>query len=348
MDAINIIITASGLIGLVITILSLFFDVKPFKRAICKKDMVLIIIWLSLAILGIVNLYYMRKENDDAIENQSEIDIHESSSSIEEGDSESESSTETLSEDELLIEQNFDLIQQLKAEYSDEDTKILESDTVFLSFSERAGYVFRDLKENAMSCNLSGIKVTPSKVIILDYFNDEIIYSFTPKQEGDIEYLPGDQNKFYCVVFHDEYEIYVTPPVSVVGGEKKYGFHSWLNTKDEEYTPLFQIRTYIRDSKLDNSYSIISNDYIIKVQYNSKDSGNKSYAHEMEISEYGILSYSGFTYFSLNTNYEMYISLYRKTDDDPELIEQQIFDGTISNSNLINLYFDLEDENTSE
>ncbi len=350
---IDILITTSGFLGLLIAILSLFFDVKPAKRNISKRDLGFIILWSALTILGIVNLYYVRSDNNvnDSQESNDTQNTNtlETSSSTEEESGAPESSTDNvettdLSEDELLIRQNFDLIKQLKAEYTDEDMKTIESDALCLYFYESAGYLYRNLKSNEISYELSGIAVTPIKVIVLDYFSDEIIYTFTPKQKGSIEYSPGDKNMFYCVVFHDDYEICVTPPISVVGGERRYYTYCYLKKINSEYTSLFQICAYMSDFKLDNVYSTVTDDYIVKIELSDKDSGINSTIYQMQISESGLLSLNRNTYFGLNTDYRMDISLYRKTDDEDEFVAQTTFDGTITNTNLVDIYFTINNE----
>lgn len=346
MDTMSIIITASSLLGLVITIISLFFDLKNSKRKIHKKDMLFMIIWFGLAILGFVNLYYKHNENSIVSEG---LNNSIQTTNVQENNSEQEAETDektnNFSEEKLLIQQNFDLIQQLKSEYTNKDTLIIEDDTVNIFFSERAGYLFHNLKKTEKTYELDGIVATPLKAIILDYYSDEIIYSYNLDQEGNIEYSPGDKNKFYCVFLHTDYEISVTPPISAVGGEYGYGIPCYINTRDDKYTSLFQIRIYIQGLNSDNINSNIFDDYIIKIQCNDMVSGNNGEMYEMEISEFGILSYNENTYFSLNTDYEMSIFLYRKNDNNSELVAQKTFDGSVTNSNQIDIFFILDNKN---
>lgn len=121
----SIIITAAGLLGVLVSIVFIFFKVKePIE--ITKKDTIYIIIWLILMTLGGVNLYFVYNNDNNVKSGEENNNIQESD------DQDQPSSTEevytianddTLSEKELLlIKQNYELIQQLKAEYTDEDT----------------------------------------------------------------------------------------------------------------------------------------------------------------------------------------------------------------------------------
>lgn len=104
------------------------------------------------------------------------------------------------------------------------------------------------------------------------------------------------------------------------------------------------------DVKSNYSDIPIPDDYIVKMEYKDMVSGNCSPKYYTEISESGILEYNNCSYFSLNTNYVMNFYLYHKIDDDnSELVTQAKFNGDITNSNLVDIYFTLEDESdTSE
>ena len=104
------------------------------------------------------------------------------------------------------------------------------------------------------------------------------------------------------------------------------------------------------DIKSNYSDIPISDDYIVKMEYKDIASGNCSRKYYTEISESGILEYNNCSYFSLNENYVMNFYLYHKIDDDnSELVAQEKFNGDITNSNLVDIYFTLEDESdTSE
>ena len=352
----SIIITAAGLLGVLVSIVFIFFKVKePIE--ITKKDTIYIIIWLILMTLGGVNLYFVYNNDNNVKSGEENNNIQESD------DQDQPSSTEevytianddTLSEKELLlIKQNYELIQQLKAEYTDEDTITIQVESVYFYLVERACYVFRNLKKDGTYYELDGADVLSSKVIFLDYYSDEIIYDFDLKQQGTIHYTFTENiDKFYCVVFLDDYEIYVSRPISVILGDEEYSssIEFFLNKEDDKYTSLFQIRIHMLDIKSNYSDIPISDDYIVKMEYKDIASGNCSRKYYTEISESGILEYNNCSYFSLNENYVMNFYLYHKIDDDnSELVAQEKFNGDITNSNLVDIYFTLEDESdTSE
>ncbi len=171
----------------------------------------------------------------------------------------------SLSEEEFLIQQNWDLIQQLKAEYLDEDTEIFENNCINLCFNEIGGYLYSNLMKSENYDILKGKGVVPTKVFIIDYFSDEIIYEFSPKQLSSIWYFPGNPNSFYCVAFHESYDIFVSPPIQVVGGDSFGRLDIYFNKKDYEFTPLFQLSAYIYDSKSDISPFICSSDYKVSL-----------------------------------------------------------------------------------
>ena len=225
---ISILIDAVGISGLFITILSIFFQVKPSsERTISKWNMTFIILWLVLVVIGSLNLYYeCNRNNVDSCEQSGSIDEtinQEISKSNEDDDNSQEDDDEDLTSSltpEELIEQNLDLILQLKEEYSDTDTVTIENDNnVKFEIYEKAGYIYRDLTKTGKHEILSGCYVPFVKVIILDYFSNEIIYDFVPNENKYIYFAPGNNNKFYGVFFHDDYDIYVTPPIQVVGGD---------------------------------------------------------------------------------------------------------------------------------
>ena len=63
----SIIITAAGLLGVLVSIVFIFFKVKePIE--ITKKDTIYIIIWLILMTLGGVNLYFVYNNDNNRME----------------------------------------------------------------------------------------------------------------------------------------------------------------------------------------------------------------------------------------------------------------------------------------
>ena len=346
---VGIILTAIAILGIVVAIFCIFFQAKnPIK--VTKKDMVVIIIWLVLLSLGIANLMHMRSENNVDSNEQSkgavETEFHEISVGTEERNSEwtdLEDMDINLSEDEQLIERNSDLIQKLKSEYNNEDTKIIENDSVNIEFNEISGYVYKNLSKTDECDILAGIGITPVKVLILDYSKDDIIYSYSPKNNTVI-YYPDDQNKFYCVVFCDDYDIYVSYPIETIGGDGSNNIEINLDKKGSEYTSLFQLRLNMRSLKSEEQFSLVSEDYAVKYTCINLHSDGNSSSYLQVMSNNGMLSPSGFDYISLNTNYVMDISLYKSSDLN-ELLAQQRVNGIAENTNLIDIYFDLDNEN---
>lgn len=251
--------------------------------------------------------------------------------------------------EKILINQNFDQIRKLKAKYTMLDCKIIHGNNLGLYFAEKACYVFRNVHDK-MGYELIGDKVYPDKVIILDYSNDEILYVFTPKN-NTIEYIPENQKEFYGVIFNDNYEICVTPPFKVVGGDGEYRPDICLDRKGSKFSFPIQIYTYIHDLKSDKEYSIPSTDYEIKIAYRSIKYGYEENAlYSVNVLDSDMISFDeDFTYFSLNEDYEMYIYLYRKIggEYESEYVAEQIFDGSITDSNFIEIVFDVEDINNN-
>ncbi|MBD5444628.1 MAG: hypothetical protein HDR29_03660 [Lachnospiraceae bacterium] len=250
-----------------------------------------------------------------------------------------------FSEEELFIERNFDLIQELKTKYLYEDTEIIKNDSVEFYIYESAGYIFQDLIKTE-ECNkllLMGDGVPYTKVIILDYYSDEVIYTFSPENSHKISYSPGDQNIFYCVVFHNNYDIYVSSPIQVVGGKYQNIINIGLEGKHSEYTPLFQIRLYAQNNKSDATYSIVSDGYGVQYHCENKYTNNPTVTTQIWTSNSGMLSIGQYSYFCLNTNYLMDISLFAPSDDISRF-NHQTFDGSITDSNIVELYFSIDSE----
>lgn len=343
---ISVLVTASGFIGLAVTILSIFFEIKPAqKKHISTVEMCLAIGCLTLLILGSVNLYYVWDSGDDEQEKQN--------SSIQEGDDLGADEVQTvegldedLSPEELLVRQNLDLIQQLKTEYSEDDMEVVESESNSVQFyiQERAGYVFRDLRKAGEFEILGGDNIFAAKVIILDYSSDEIICTLTSDEDGLVRHSPGNQNTFYGVIFHDDYDIYVTPPLQVVSGEYSGGFSVYLEGKESEYTPLCQLRLCI-EPNVGMQPSVTSSEYSAEFHFEKilADRAIAISSYGAGVEEAGILSWRGNTYFSINTKYVMDVSLSYGDGFDYFSAHQKV-DGLVRNSNLIDLYFEFETE----
>lgn len=347
---IAILLTALGAVGLPIAILPIFIEVKPDqKKHVSVKEMIHILMWLALMVLGIVNLYVVFNAGNGNNDGRGDNIRMEGNQESDEQDGEDAAKQDEggenadLSQEEVLIKQNSDLVQQLKAEYSDMDTKVIESESgsVWFNIYERAGYIFEDLKKTGEGYELCGEQISSAKVVILDYASDEIIFTLTSSEGSAVRYSPGNQNTFYCVVFHDDYNVYVTRPFQVVNGSNYGTISISLEKKDSQYTPLFQLRLQMRDSGTDGKYINVPSDYDACFSCKKKVKDDKiGMSYIGGTSESGILSWGDETYFSLNTDYVIDVYLRRVSDN----IEStnQVFDGSITNSNQIDLYFEFD------
>lgn len=312
--------TASGFLGLLITILLIFFDIKPTqKKHVSALTMIFILISSTLLILGVVNLHAVTNLNNE---------IHDSQ--------------DTDFSPKEFIEQNSDLIRQLKAEYSNEDTQIIEDKrgTAQFYICEKAGYVFHNLMKTGESAILYGKIISSVKVIIIDYLSDEIINTLTSKKDGIVRYSPENQNQFYFVAFHDEYDIYVSHPIQVVRGEAdSNSSYICLEAKNSQYTPLYQFHLYMQNSDVDGQYSVVPSDYSVEVCCkNATDYQSTGPTYHPKISDSGLLLWGNKTYFSLNTDYVIGISLWHESDPNSKSVIQ-MFRGSIKESFQIYLYF---------
>lgn len=252
-----------------------------------------------------------------------------------------------LSEEELLIKQNWDIIQKLKSEYSDENTQIIGRDGVNINFYEKSAYLYHNLSKTGISDVLHGNKVKPDKVIIMDYQSDNILYTFMP-ESNHISYYHDNQNKFYCVVCCKDYNIYVSPPIMAIEKIGTNIIDLCLDKEEDKYTPLFQMRAYRYNIPRDHFMYILSSDYIIDIYCEKKyNDDNINTFYNVDILDSGILSINGYNYVSLNTNYIMNFSLYHGSDLDSKL-SNVIVDGNVTNSNLIDVCFPINNENNIE
>lgn len=346
---IAVLLTAIGAMGLPITIFLIFFEVKPSqKKKISQREMIFILMWSLLLVLGIVNLYFVLGINsdnsgkqDDSSQNESSQEFIEQDSSDAVKDDESDENA-NLSSEELLIKQNFDLIQQLRDEYSETDIEVIESESGSVEFYiyERAGRIYQDLTNVEEYNILRGKNILSAKVVIIDYSSDEIICTLT--SSDNIRYSPGNQNKFYCVVFHDDYDIYVTCPMQVVSGERQGVLTIDLEKKDCQYTPLFQLRLYMTSTGEDKPYCIASSYKDAKFTCRSLRDSKTGSTYYGSTTESGMLSWGSRTYFSLSTDYVVEVFLSPEANHEIES-NHRTFDGAVTNSNQIDLYFDFND-----
>lgn len=363
MSIINILITTFGIFGVLITAFFVVFQVKK-PITITKKDAIFIIMWLFLFVLGCVNIYYTNftyneivtnKQNDDSVneginsQGDNEINEQNDEDQIENKNVNKDLMNEenkNLSEEELLIAENYDLIQELKK--SNSEVKIIENSSVKLSFFELAGYIYSDIRKTGKPIMLNGINVIPSKVIILDYYSDKIIYNFNSIDKNSIEYASDNQDVFYCIIFHENYNLYVTQPIKVVEGDEYNNIDILLNKESDEYTSLFQVRAHLTDFVNDESYLICSPDNRVSVRCKNKQTGE--YSNNLYIAKVldtGILSCSNCNYFSIKTEYLINFCLYENSDL-KQIIAKQTVEKGIVNSNIINIYFNIDKESIDD
>ncbi len=343
---ISILLTAIGALGLPITIFLIFFEVKPSqKKKLSVREMTFILMWLMLLVLGLVNLHFVvdiNSNNSSEQDNNIQSESSQESSEQDSDDTVRDDEKAELSPEELLIRQNFDLIQQLKDEYSEADTTAIESESGSVEFyiNERAGRIYHDLMNTENYDILKGRPISSAKMVIMDYSSDEIICTLT--SSDNIRYSPGNQNKFYCVVFHDDYDLYVTCPIQVVSGEESGNFSMNLEKKDCQYTPLFQLRLYMTSPDEDKSYCIASSYKDAIFTCRSLHDSKIVNTYYGITTESGILSWGTQTYFSLNADYVM--DIYLSPESNREIKSTHCtFDGSVTNSNQIDLYFDFND-----
>lgn len=258
-----------------------------------------------------------------------------------------EEENKDLSPEELLIKQNWDVIQQLKAEYSEADTKVIESESgsVELYIYETGGYVYQDLTKRERIDTLLGTYVPFADVIIMDYASDTVICPLTSGENEAVRYSPGNQKKFYCVVFCDDYDIRVTYPYQVVGGEGHGWDYIFLEKSGGQYTSLSQLRLYARSLDSGEGYSIVPSDYNVNFTLRNianDQSGGTSY--NSFVTEAGILGWGRGSYFSLNTDYVVDLYIECVSGEDRIKSNHRTFDGLVTNSNQVDLYFDFDQE----
>lgn len=181
----------------------------------------------------------------------------------------------------------------------------------------------------------------------MDYLSDRIIYSFTLDEGAVVSFYPENQNKFYCVLFHEDYNICVTPPIQVIGGEDDYFLWVGLEKKSSKYTPMAQIHLNIfginnYDNELNTELQFINySEYHVLLEMRNKYSEELIPALNLRLPDSGIISLENYSYFRLNTDYAVEISLYHDSDDYFELARQTV-DCIGVYSNLQEIFFHLD------
>lgn len=356
---IGILVTTAGAMALPLTLFFAFFEVKPEQRKqLSRREMAAAIIALALLVLGIVNMYMLYDigykdhkgpDSDDQTEDSQEPGTQEDENTSGQDDSGTadDSSDKDLSPEELLVKENWDEIQRLKAEYSKTDTETVksESESLQIEICETAGYIFLDLMKTEACATLDGMRVPNVTLVVMDYSTDQILCSFNSGEGWCIVYSPGNEEEFYAVAFHDDYDIYVTHPFKVIHGEGNHGTSIYLEKKGSQYTPPCRLRLFMRDMNTEHGYFIVPTQY--KAVFTMEKNGTQFVSFHGRTTESGILTWSQGTYFSLNTDYIMDIYLREAFEDDSIESMHQTFDGSITNSNQIDFYFDFNQEGGS-
>lgn len=358
---IGIITTAISVIGLPITILLVFFEVKPVqKKQISAIEMAVLLGLTVLLGIGIVNLNAVNSMNQrnrdeqggkDQTEDSQEPDGQGGQDGSEQeagGTGHSIFQEEDLSPEELLVEQNWDEIQRQKAAYSEADTEKLGSEggDVNLYVCEKAGCIFQDQMKTGDCRALAGAAVSSAKVLIMDYSTDTMICTLSSEKYGSVRYSPGNQKKFYAIVFHDNYDICVTCPFQVVNEDRNNWADIFLEKKDCQYTPLFQLRLYMPDLDSGGGYSPVPAGYDGRFQPKNIYENRFGSTYPGSTSESGILHWDNRSYFSLSTDYVVEVWLLRESGTDWIESKHETFDGSVTSSNQIDLLFEFDQEDS--
>lgn len=302
---------------------------------------------------GNITINNYGNDNQDSIHNTkpnssySSTDIPEDAENDTKLNNINEYKSSNFYEEELIIEQNFELIQELKAKYSKSDITILEKDTVLFSLFESAGYMYQDIKRQGEYYSIAGKSIIPDKIIVVDYFDDEILYVFTPTEHNSIFFSLENQSVFYCIIFDEKYDIFVTNPMRFDQATKEMEsdidiINICLNRKGSQYTHLFRICLNIYESKKNVPYNIIPNCFDIQTLFkniNSEIVNNRSYSTKLTDSN-NVSIFEDYTYYSLNKDYVIQISLYNKNN---KLVGQEIIYDIGTDSNIIHINFNLDD-----
>lgn len=238
-----------------------------------------------------------------------------------------------------IVEQNYDAIIQKKAEYTDSDTLLINSEFIYLSIYEQAGFVSftkDDTPDVTSSMPLGGEFISSAIVIFLDYETDNIIYTLISNEDGDVEYFPTNKRKFYYIVASSEYELYISEPIQLSEeySQPYAGTFVFLSKKYDTYSPQFQVKVNEYDtSKTVRNHTVLSNADITVYLVTRTTNDHVSYLsfhYPFDTNDSGIISFKGAPcYFQLNNRYVMDI---KRLGSDPITI-----DALIKNTNVINI-----------
>lgn len=253
----------------------------------------------------------------------------------------------TLSPDEI-VRQNYNDILEKKAEYTEADIKTIDNTYVNLDVCEKVGEIFSDLERKSEAWSLAGQPISSATVIFLDYETNNIIYTLTPNEKGNINYYPGNHKKFYYVVYSPGYKLYVSKPTQIEWqGSLRESVRVDLEKEDSVFSPLFQICIKVMDSSQSKSkFSIFSNSWISIhfIERNTTHDSFEGITYSYQTNYSGLVSIYDKCYFSINTNYVLDISLEMKDTLSDKLLSfyespYTTIDSLITNTNLKEVFF---------
>lgn len=291
MSIVSILSISIGLLGIVVTVLYNIVRVDDGKKFdITPGQSVLLVLCCAMVCFGAVYLvcFFLFLETED--------DSYHSYQST-----------------ENYIEQNLDTILQKKSEYSYNDTLLIKYEFVEFCISEKAGGMFYDF-EGVGELTLGGKDISRAIVCFLDYNTNEIICILNSDEDGYVRYYPEADRKFYCVAFAPEYEMYVSEPILVEGGEEFKLVNIFLDAINSEYTSTFQIRIQTWDNSIQpiQNFSILSHCNIglrcVECSAVNHESF-RSRGYGCHTNDLGIVSFGPLSYLKLNTKYMLDVSL---------------------------------------
>lgn len=255
-----------------------------------------------------------------------------------------------LGEDPIV--QNLDAILQKKAEYTYSDTQQIECDRVWIWIYEKAGYIYNSLQKSDDPVILEGKKLDSVIVYFLDYETDNVICTLL-SSNGAVEYYPGNTRKFYCVVATSEYELYVSKPIQALGGDNSRAISILLDKIEDKYSPLFQVRLEGCDSSQSSQDCSLFSDAAVCFYCMDTYSEHGDSYYQVRTTDSGIVEHHwSKSYFSLNTRYVLNVSLKlidvsSSEEMYPNTLPYKTIDGSIKDTNIINVFFEYDGSKTS-
>lgn len=334
---IGIISLALGLLGGGEIVVSAFFKTDESRQiVISPRKKLLLVICLVGICLGIALLIYGIKNSEPAIKYNEDWSV------------------------EKLVEVNYDAILQKKDGYRADDAIKSENRYVNLLVCENAGTMYTysgDMKEIS-SESLGGRDLPDVQVVLFDYEDNHVIASYRSDEKGGISHYAQKGDRFYCAVVTAEYELYVSPPIFVIGTEEvEYSglISLYLKKADDAYLSPHFVRVNVRDqTQSEPGYSALQRGYVNYrcIEKNCVDHESfDSMFYSVYTNESGFLSNGGEERycFELNDRYELDMELNLK--DASTNMTPYFYDGVYTtveefpdSSNVIDVYFDYDGE----